>query len=81
MCIPARSNNWAFVGAGANGHLVMNWINGFTNGMNQIPTIPQNLAHIASRIRLPRPVKNEHLTICTSSHKRPVVAARRNMPL
>jgi hypothetical protein len=60
--IPARSNNWAFVGAGANGHLVMNWINGFTNGMNQIPTIPQNLARIASRIRLPRPVKNEHLT-------------------
>jgi hypothetical protein len=30
--------------------------------MNQIPTIPQNLARIASRIRLPRPVKNEHLT-------------------
>lgn len=60
--IPVRSSNWAFVGPGANGHLVMNWINGFTNGMNQLPTIPQNLAQIANRIRPLRPAKNEHLT-------------------
>lgn len=64
---PARSNNWTFLGPGANGQALVNWLNGFT-GFRQNPW----LNPIAAGFQMPprqlgrtvnlKVVKGEHLS-------------------
>ncbi|XP_064607384.1 probable G-protein coupled receptor 173 [Liolophura sinensis] len=60
---PARSSNWTFVGPGANGQAVINWLNGFMGGPpNPFVMALQNQPRTFGRVVNLRIIRNEHLT-------------------